>query len=101
MRTQAEVHADAEGEVLVGVLAPDVEAERIGEHRLVAVGGEVREHEPVAGGDAAIPERILLLRLTHEVPYRADPTDHLVHGVARRVGSRCRSPSWSRLRISA
>ena len=43
VRAEAEVDADAEREVLVGVLAVDVEAERIREDAVVAVGGEVRE----------------------------------------------------------
>ena len=49
MGAEAEVAAEAEGEVARRVLRADVEAERVGEHLVVAVGRRVRQVEQVAG----------------------------------------------------
>ena len=75
-------------EVRVGV-AGDVEAERVVEHRLVAVGRRVEQHEPVAGGDRPGRRCSVVGRGGAEhVVERRDPADHLLDraGHERRVG---------------
>src|SRR5207249_6206217 len=50
VRTEAEVRPAAEAQVVVRI-ATDVEAERLGEHRLVAVGRAIEEQHLVAFAD--------------------------------------------------
>ena len=88
VRAEAEVHADAEREVVVGVRAPDVEAERVGEDRPrrgCAERYDSRSRSPCAMRRAA--QDVVLLRVAHEVPDGRDPADHLVDRVVdqRRV----------------
>ena len=94
MRAEAEVDADAEGEMVGRVRAPDVEAERIGEDLLVVVGGQVRQQHALAGADGRVAEDVVLLRVAHEVPHRRHPADDLVDGVVDAVaGRRCSARS--------
>ncbi len=67
---EAEVPAEPEGEVAGGVLPADVEAERVGEHLVVAVGRRVGEVEQVAGLERDVAQRERLLAGAHEVLHR-------------------------------
>ena len=57
----AEVGALPERQVRVGVAA-DVEAERVVEHRLVAVGRRVGQHDPVAGPHRLVADVVVAAR---------------------------------------
>ena len=86
MRAQAEVHADPEREVIVRVTTANVEAEGICEDRFVAVGGEIREEQPIAGADPRVAEDVVLPGVSEEVAHRRHPADHLVGGVVDERG---------------
>ena len=62
--TDAGVNSVAECEVLAGILAMDVEVLRIGEHRLVAIGGPIssKMFEPFGTGTPPIDVSFSALR---------------------------------------
>ena len=74
---QAEVHAVAEGQVLVGI-ATDVEAHRIGEDVLVAVGRDIAQQYRLALGDLHTAHLGVGLGGAHELLDRHDAADHLL-----------------------
>ena len=61
VRAEAEVAAEAEGEVARRVLAADVEPHRVGEDLVVAVGRRVRQVQQVAGLERHVAQRERLL----------------------------------------
>ena len=50
------MHAEAEGEVVPGVLAADVEAERVLEHLRIAVGRERGDADELAAAELDVGE---------------------------------------------
>ena len=87
---EAEVRAAAaEGDVLVR-RAPDVEAERVVEHVLVAVGRDVEDDDLVAFGDApGRGSRCRAVAVRRKCMHRRRPAEHLLDGDGheRRVGA--------------
>ena len=73
----AEVGALPEGEVRVGVAA-DVEAERVVEHGLVAVGRRVGEHHPVARLHRLLADVVVGEDAPEHVVERRHPADDLL-----------------------
>src|SRR5688500_3374646 len=89
LRAQAEVGpAAAEGDVRVGI-AGDVEAERVVEHGLVAVAGDVPEADLLAGADHLPAQLEVPGGVAAEEHDRRRPPQDLLDGavdVRRRVG---------------
>ena len=79
---EAEVPPEAEREVARRVLPTHVEAHRVGEDLVVAVGGRERQVQQVAGLERHVAERERLLAVAHEVLHRRDVADDLVGELA-------------------
>ena len=100
-RAEAEVRAEAEGDVRVRV-ARGVEAERIGEDALVAIRRRVEQQQLVARADALAAQRRVARGGAVHVLDRRHPAQHLLDGdrdpaADRRASARI----WSGLRHSA
>ena len=95
VRAQAVMHAVTEAEMRVRV-AREIEAERIGEHVLVAVRGRLPEHHLVAGAHRLAAELEVARRGAPVVRGRMRPAhDLLDRGAAHRARRRAARAHWS------
>ncbi len=79
---------EAERQMARGVVPPDVEAERVGEDVLVAVGGGEGQVQQVAGLERGVPQGEGRLAVAHEVLDGRDVPDELVGGGVDQLGFR-------------
>src|SRR5271156_5990704 len=78
MSAKAKVHANPEGELLVGIGTSDVEAKWILKDRLVAIGRKVGEQYSLTGPDGGRIQRVVFLGVSQEMPDGRYPADDLI-----------------------